>query len=238
MLLSSNKNNKKVLFFLNFIIYFVIQSTLHMDDKYLQDISDIKNMMNKSSQFISLSGLGGIMAGLYALIGAFVTHKLIQNNNNNYGTDNYDSIITLESDTFKLIVLTAFAVLFLSIATAVILTYNKAKREGENVWNSTSKRLLTNFMIPLVTGGVFGLLLLRNGSYGLIAPVTLIFYGLSCVNASKYTLRDVRYLGITIVIIGLLATEFSGYALEFWALGFGICHIVYGSMMYFKYDRN
>ena len=134
--------------------------------------------------------------------------------------------------------MTALAVLFLSIATAVLLTYNKAKREGENVWNSTSKRLLTNFMIPLVTGGIFGLLLLRNGSYGLIAPVTLIFYGLSCVNASKYTLRDVRYLGITIIILGLLATEFSGYALEFWALGFGICHIVYGSMMYFKYDRN
>jgi tryptophan-rich sensory protein len=209
-----------------------------MDDKYLQDISEIKNMMNKSSQFISLSGLGGIMAGIYALIGAFVAHILIENNNNNYGTDNYDKIITLESDTFKHIVLTAIAVLFLSIATAVFLTYNKAKREGETVWNSTSKRLMTNFMIPLVTGGIFGLLLLRNESYGLIAPVTLIFYGLSCVNASKYTLRDVRYLGITIIIIGLLATEFSGYALEFWALGFGICHIVYGSMMYFKYDRS
>lgn len=206
-----------------------------MDDKYLQDISDIKNMMNKSSQFISLSGLAGIMAGVYALIGAFIAHELIQNNNN-YGTDN--TIITLESNTFKLIVLTALAVLFLSVATAVLLTYNKTKREGETVWNSASKRLLTNFMIPLVTGGIFGILLLRNGSYGLIAPVTLIFYGLSCVNASKYTLRDVRYLGITIIIIGLLATEFSGYALEFWALGFGICHIVYGSMMYFKYDRN
>lgn len=204
-----------------------------MEDKYLQDISEIKSMMNKSSQFISLSGLGGIMAGIYALIGAFVAHAIIEN----YNSNNYDGIITLESTTFKLIVLTALAVLFLSIATAILLTYNKAKREGETVWNSTSKRLMTNFLIPLVTGGIFGLLLLRNGSYGLIAPVTLIFYGLACVNASKYTLRDVRYLGVTIVIIGLVATEFSGYALEFWALGFGICHIIYGSMMYFKYDR-
>lgn len=208
-----------------------------MNDKYLQDISDIKNMMNKSSQFISLSGLSGIMAGIYALIGAFIAHQLIQNNHNNYGTDNYDNVITLENDTFKIIALIAFVVLFLSISTAVLLTYNKAKKESETVWNSTSKRLLTNFMIPLVTGGIFGLLLLQKENYGLVAPVTLIFYGLSCVNASKYTLRDVRYLGITIIIIGLLAAEFSGYALEFWALGFGICHIVYGSMMYFKYDR-
>jgi uncharacterized membrane protein YiaA len=202
-----------------------------MEDKYLQDITEIKNMMSKSSQFISLSGLSGIMAGIYALIGAYFAHLLIENNTQ------YNKIITLESNLFKTIVLIAVAVLFLSIATAVILTNNKAKRKGETIWNSTSKRLLTNFMIPLLTGGVFGLLLLRDGNYGLIAPVTLIFYGLSCVNASKYTLRDVRYLGITIIIIGLLATEFSGYALEFWALGFGISHILYGSVMYFKYDR-
>ena len=215
---------------INFITYFVIQSTLYMEDKYLQDISDIKNMMNKSTQFISLSGLSGILAGVYALIGAYIAHELIQNN------DNY--IITLESNTFKLILLTAFMVLFLSIGTAMLLTINKAKKGGDTVWNSSSKRMLINFLIPLVTGGVFGLLLLRNGSYGLIAPVTLIFYGLACVNASKYTLRDVRYLGITIIILGLLSTEFSGYALEFWALGFGLCHIIYGSMMHFKYDRN
>src|SRR6476660_2289310 len=184
-----------------------------MEDKYLQDISDIKNMMNKYSQFISLSGLGGIMAGVYALIGAYIGNELIENNksyDNNY-------IITLESPIFKSLLLIAFTVLILSIGTAFILTISKAKREGETVWNSASKRLLINFLIPLITGGIFGLLLLRNGSYGLIAPVTLIFYGLACVNASKYTLRDVRYLGITIIILGLLATEFSGYALEFWA---------------------
>jgi hypothetical protein len=200
-----------------------------MKDKYLQDISEIKNMMNKSSQFISLSGLSGIMAGIYALIGAHIANGLIESHESYY--------VTLESKTFKLIVLTAFLVLLFSIITAAILTVSKAKKQGEKIWNSTSKRVLVNFLIPLVTGGVFGLLLLRNGYYGLIAPVTLLFYGLACVNASKYTLRDVRYLGITIIILGLIATEFSGYALEFWALGFGVCHILYGSIMYFKYDR-
>jgi uncharacterized membrane protein YiaA len=128
-------------------------------------------------------------------------------------------------------------VLVSSVVTATILTFAKAKKEGEKVWNATSKRMLINFLIPLVTGGIFALILLRNEIYGLIAPVTLIFYGMSCVNASKYTYRDVRYLGITVIILGLLASEFSGYALQFWALGFGVCHILYGSIMYFKYDR-
>ena len=200
-----------------------------MEEKYLQDISEIKKMMNKSSQFISLSGLAGILAGFYALIGAFVTNQLLMNHKSYY--------ITLESRTFQLIALTAFLVLVLSVVTATILTFGKAKKEGEKVWNATSKRMIINFLIPLATGGIFALILLRNEIYGLIAPVTLIFYGLSCVNASKYTFRDVRYLGITVIILGLLATEFSGYALEFWALGFGVCHILYGSIMYYKYDR-
>jgi hypothetical protein len=206
-----------------------------MEEKnYLQDIHDIKNLMNRSSQFISLSGLSGILAGIYALAGAYVAKGMLDTHHRYSGNE----YVTLESHTFRNILITALAVFLLSIGTAFVLTFFKAKKEGEKVWNSTSKRMLVNFLIPLVTGGIFSILLLRNGVYGLIAPAMLIFYGLACVNASKYTLRDVRYLGITVIILGLIATEFSGYALEFWALGFGVCHIIYGSIMYFKYDRN
>lgn len=197
---------------------------------YLKDIQDIKSMMAQSSQFISLSGFSGILAGIYAIIGAIIAYFLIENERSYY--------ITLESVTFKYILLTAFVVLVLSIGTAYLLTIRKAKKVGEKVWNPTSKRLIINFGIPLITGGIFSLLLLKNGYYGLIAPITLIFYGLACVNASKYTLRDVRYLGISQIILGLIATEFSGYGLYFWVIGFGICHILYGSIMHFKYDRN
>lgn len=197
---------------------------------YLKDIQDIKSMMAQSSQFISLSGFSGILAGIYAIIGAVIAYFLIENERSYY--------ITLESATFKYILLTALVVLVLSIGSAYLLTIRKAKKVGEKVWNPTSKRLIINFSIPLITGGLFSLLLLKNGYYGLIAPITLIFYGLACVNASKYTLRDVRYLGITQIILGLIATEFSGFGLYFWVIGFGICHILYGSIMHFKYDRN
>lgn len=197
---------------------------------YLKDIQDIKQMMSQSTQFISLSGLSGVLAGIYGLVGAFYVHYLINNCTETY--------ITLESAIFKRIILTAFIVLIASLTTASIMTINKAKKLGESVWNPSSKRLIINFLIPLFTGGIFALLLLRHGYYGLVAPITLMFYGLACLNASKYTLRDVRYLGITEIILGLLAVEFSGYGLYFWVLGFGVFHIIYGTMMYFKYDRN
>ena len=197
--------------------------------KYLNDIKEIKDIMNRSTQFFSLSGLSGILAGIYAIIGALIVNYLI--NNHSY------QFITLESLTFKLIILTAFVTLILSLGTAYLLTLKKAKKSNEKIWNSSSKRLLINFAIPLIAGGIFAILLLRNGYYGLIAPITLLFYGLACFSASKYTLRDVRYLGITEIILGLLAVEFSGYGLWFWVLGFGVAHILYGSIMYYKYDR-
>jgi hypothetical protein len=199
------------------------------NDKYLNDIQQIKEMMSKSTQYISLSGMAGIMAGIYAIIGAIVVDYLIGQHQYKY--------ITIESITFKKIIGIAIIVLLLSIGTAFILTLKKAKNQHENIWNATSKRLLINFLIPLITGGILVILLLKNKHYGLIVPMTLIFYGLSCVNASKYTLRDIRYLGITEIILGLIAIELSGYGLWFWVLGFGFCHIIYGSLMYFKYEK-
>ncbi len=198
-------------------------------ENYLKDIQDIKKMMDRSSQFLSLSGMAGVMAGIYALTGAYAVSRIYDMN--------YGYYITQESQSFKAIIWIGLGVLALSIVTAFILSASKAKRNGETMWNTTSQRLAVNFLIPLVTGGIFAILLMKNQYYGLIAPITLIFYGLACLNASKYTLRDVRYLGITIIIIGLFATAFMGYGLEFWALGFGVCHILYGAIMYFKYDR-
>lgn len=196
---------------------------------YLQDLQHIKQMMSKSTQFLSLSGLAGILAGIYALAGAYFVNQLIVNHSYQY--------ITLESNTLKAIVAIALLVFVLSVSSAFLLSYRKAKQNGETLINSTSKRAFLNFAIPMLTGGILILLLLKNQYFGLVAPVTLIFYGLACVNVSKYTFRDVRYLGITEIILGLVAVEYSGYGLLFWVIGFGICHILYGSIMYYKYDK-
>ena len=202
--------------------------------KYLQDITEIKNMMNKSSQCLSLSGLSGVLAGIYALIGAWLAYKTIYFDNST--SEGYSGLIISENSVNKLLLI-AISVLLASIVTGIILSIKKAKKQNETVWNTASKRLIVNFAIPLATGGFFILFLIEKEYLDLIVPLTLIFYGLACINASKYTLRDVRYLGITIVIIGLLSTWFINYGLLFWALGFGVCHILYGFMMYIKYDR-
>lgn len=203
-------------------------------EKYLNDISEIKNLMDRSSRFISLSGLSGILAGLYCFIGAGLAYKLIYFDTTTLG--NYSDLIITTTTLIQLILI-AVSVIVLSLATATVLSIRKARKSDDRIWNTATKRLVINFMIPLFTGGFFILFLIEKEILGLVAPLTLIFYGLACVNASKYTLGDIRYLGITMILLGLLSTWFLGYGLLFWALGFGLCHILYGSIMYYKYDR-
>jgi hypothetical protein len=212
-----------------------------MEEKnYLADITEIKNMMSKSSQFLSLSGLSGVLAGIYALIGALAAFRIMDASGmlgNRYYTLQNQSYTGIDRNAVTALLVVAAAVFILSGASAFFLSRAKARKQGEKIWNSVSRRLLGTMMIPLVTGGIFALLLLRHGIFAMVAPVTLIFYGLSCVMASRYTFRDIHYLGISITAIGLVATALPGYGLLFWALGFGICHIIYGSIMHFKYDR-
>jgi len=201
---------------------------------YLQDIQDIKQMMSQSSRFISLSGLSGVLAGVYCLIGAWLAYKTIYVDDTTFNA--YDEIVT--SDTAIKLFCIAASVVILSLVTCIVLCYRKATKSNEKFWNPTAKRLVINFNIPLLTGGFFILFLIEKEMLTLVAPLMLIFYGLACVNASKYTLGDVRYLGISMILLGLVSTWFLNYGLLFWALGFGVCHILYGGIMYFKYDRN
>jgi len=199
--------------------------------KYLEDISEIKNIMNRSSRFISLSGMSGILAGMFALVGAYLAYMIVYEspNPNVIGSD----IILSTEQIFDLTIL-GISVMILALISGVLLSMRKAKKNGEKIWDTSSQRLIINFLIPLSTGAIVCLIMIQKGLIIYVAPLTLLFYGLSCVHASKYTIGGVRYLGITIILIGLIATYFTGYGLLFWAIGFGLCHIIYGALMYFK----
>lgn len=182
--------------------------------------------MNRSSRFISLSGLSGIFAGIYAMAGAAIGYIYLFPKPGEY--------LTLHSWNFKLLLALLASVALLSIVTAYLLTTLRAKKNNEKIWDTTTRRLLFNFLIPLVTGGIYIIIKLNSQHYGLTASLMLIFYGLALVNASKYTIGNVKYLGYAQIIIGLICAALPGYGLWFWLLGFGLFHIIYGSIMYLK----
>lgn len=202
----------------------------------LETLQDIKRIMERSSRFISLSGLSGIVAGVCALIGAYIAYNWITgfHAENDGGVDNNESGFTnLKFD----LLLLAGVVLVIALASAFYLTWRKAKHDKLPLWDPASRKLLFNMLLPLVSGGLFILAMVQYDAWIFIAPACLIFYGIALVNASKFTLNEVKYLGICQIVLGLISTQFIGYGLYFWAFGFGILHIVYGIIMWLKYER-
>ena len=202
----------------------------------LETIQDIKRIMERSSRFISLSGLSGIAAGICALAGAFFAKQILDNY---YSQINKVGFTSISFHKLKLdILLIAMFILITALVTAFYFTWRKAHHDKQPVWNNTSKRLTVNLFIPLVAGGLFILAMLQNDDWHYISSVSLVFYGLALVNASKYTFTDVRYLGYCEIILGLLSTQYISYGLYFWAFGFGVLHIIYGFAMWWKYEKN
>jgi hypothetical protein len=201
---------------------------------YQKDIESIRQLMERSVKFLSLSGLSGILSGVYALTGATVAYLIIYNPASPF--EYHDQSAKEIMITAKLLII-ALVVLVVSLLTGYKLASAKAKKLGLKVWDTTSKRLTVNLAIPLLAGGLFILILIGNGYYGIAAPACLIFYGLALINASQNLFDEVRYLSYCEIILGLVAAIMPAYGLFFWAFGFGVLHIIYGAVMFKKYDR-
>lgn len=204
----------------------------------LQDLKEIRQMMERSTKFLSLSGFSGISAGIIALIAAFIAWKT---------QPERISEVIYDQGTFKPLFDAAYiwSLVYLGLGTIVsalaagfFFTWRKGKKKQITLWNVTSRRLLVSLCIPMLAGGFVILSLLLNKVYWIIPELTLVFYGITLIHAAQHTYRDVFYLGISILGIGIIALFVSGYSLLFWAFGFGVLHIVYGISMHLKYERD
>ncbi len=214
-------------------------------EKHLKQLQEIKSIMERSSRFISLSGFSGIFAGIFALMGAMaVYYRFFGSFAIEAYQNRFPMNITVDFIFFMIIV--ALIVLILSISVSIFFTTKKARKQSLPLWDDNAFKTIINLLVPLTVGGIFCLILLYHSiqgytvsykMFGLVAPTTLVFYGLALYNAGKYTLDEIRYLGISEIILGLIACVFIGYGLLFWALGFGVLHIVYGLMMWWKYEK-
>lgn len=198
-----------------------------MSNQHLQsELAAIRSLMERSTKFLSLSGLSGILAGVYALIGGGIAYSLLHTGAEEVSPDTVQNIVRL-----------AILVLVASLVTGIALTYRQANKNGEAFWNPVSKRMVYSMALPLITGGFLCILLLSQGYLQLIAAVCLIFYGLSLFAAGEYSFSAVRWLGIMDVLLGLIAVYIPAYGLILWMIGFGVLHIVYGYWMHINYNK-
>ena len=200
----------------------------------LEAIQDIRRMMERSSRFISLSGLSGIAAGVCALIGTWFGYRELLAFVHREGSYNTNAtVLDLEMNLMKI----ATAVFIAALVTAYLFTYRRARKNNQPLWDSTARRLMLNTAMPIAVGGMFIMGMLYHGSSRFVAPASLVFYGLALVNGSKYTLGEIRYLGYCEIILGIINLWLPENSIWFWAAGFGLLHIIYGAIMWWKYDR-
>jgi hypothetical protein len=211
---------------------------MEINQEPIEQLTKIRDLMERSSRFISLSGLSGVAAGIIALIGSGIAFVYLDLDSRYFEINGFRSLSIgfHYSHAWVFIIFDALIVLILALLSGIYFTTRKARSRGLKVWDSTARRMVINLSIPLVAGGIFCLVLLHHHLVFLLAPVTLLFYGLALINASKYTYREIRILGLSEIILGLVASWLVGYALIFWAVGFGALHILYGTMMYYRYE--
>jgi hypothetical protein len=191
--------------------------------------------MERSSRFISLSGMSGVASGIialagwtFALWGTGIDRRFCQQ-------DAWLLPVKTGTGVWQVFVI-ALLVLVLALLASILFTVRNSMRMGLKAWDAAARRLILHLAFPLLTGGLFCLFLIRMELYYLLIPVSLIFYGLALAGASRYTLHEIRILGILQVVLGLLSGFFPALALLLWALGFGILHILYGWLMVRKYE--
>ncbi len=206
------------------------------DIKHIEALNDIRSMMRKSSRFLSLSGLSGIFAGVYALVGYYlavwrINSDVLSMRQIVYGR-NADWF-----DGYGFFILDAAAVLGLSLITAYYFSSRKAKKNNTKLFDHTAWQLMWQMAVPLTAGGILSFVFLLHGSLAFIAPMMLCFYGTAIFAASRMTYDDVKYLGLGQIALGLISAFDLGNGLLYWALGFGVLHIIYGALMWWKYDR-
>ncbi|HRE10489.1 MAG TPA: hypothetical protein PK605_06225 [Ignavibacteria bacterium] len=211
-------------------------SEMESNRQHLKNLTEIRSLMERSSSFISLSGLSGISAGIMGLIAAYILHQKLFRFMD-YTKSPMISAQTREEFIFFGITVSA-AVLIVTFLAAIFFTARKAKKSGLPVWDGSAKRLVVNLFIPLITGGVFCLILIYQYFDWLVLPSMLVFYGLALLNAGKFTLSEIKWLGVSEIALGLVSMLFLNHAIYFWGAGFGLLNIIYGMVMYFKYEKN
>ena len=197
---------------------------------YLKDISEIKNMMNKSSRFNSLSGISGIATGIYAIIGSLIGYQ--------YVTKNNIEISNLDRFHFSLLFADLVLIIFLSLITSLIITRRKVKVDGISSGSILTKKMLSNFLIILIPSTIYVLILILNHDFVGAGSLMLFFYGASLINASHNTLEEIKTLGLIEIVLGILIILIPAFAFWIWLIGAGIIHVIFGLYMYFKHENN
>lgn len=205
----------------------------------LNTLNEIKDLMEKSSRFQSISGLSIVIVGLLAsVVSAGAWLMLLPHSDISWLPTTCNGILINSPFRTKIAVFSALLLLVISFSTVSFFSLHKMKKQrGAVSFDSTLRRCLFHFCVPMVVGGLLCAAMLLQGHYGLTSTFMLVFYGLALINCSHYTSSSIAMLGYAQLVLGVVDCFAVSHAILLWWLGFGLMHILFGIYFIIKYDR-
>ena len=186
--------------------------TAPMLDEARENLRVIRQVMERSTKYSTLSGLSGVLVGTVAVLGVLATAHV----GNVYAHPLRLAVIWL-----------------VVLAAAVAIDFGRNKRRaaqvGKRVVSPLGAHILVAALPAFFAGAVLTAFLVLHHLLASLWGVWMLCYGLAICAVGLFSVRPVSFLGAAFVLAGALTLFLQGpYHLYMMALTFGGFHIAYG----------
>src|SRR6266705_5563301 len=186
-----------------------------LHDRAMDNLSYIRETMERASAFTAVPGWGQVAIGVTALVATY---------------------IAAHQPTARGWLGTWLAEAIISLLIAGWLMDRKARRLGTPLLSGPGRKVAFSLSPPMVVGALLTVVLFRSGLTGAIPGMWLLLYGTGVVTGGMFSVSVVPVMSICFMVLGATAL-FVHEAWGNWlmAAGFGGLHIVFGSIIARKY---
>ena len=186
-----------------------------LHDRAMDNLRYIRETMQRSASFTHVSGIGGVLMGMIALVAA---------------------LIAAGAASPTAWVVTWLATAVTSLAVATFLMARKSAAAGEGLLTGPGRKFAWNLTPPLAVGAVLTVVFIRAGLVEQLPGAWLLLYGTGIVTGGSYSVRPVPLMGAAFMGLGTIAFFApAAWGNAFMAVGFGALHILFGIVIWRKH---
>ena len=180
----------------------------------MENLRFIRETMERAGSFTAVSGWGQVSIGVTALIATWVA--------------------TAQTEPERwLAVWTGEALLALAIGGFTVA--RKAYSAGLPLLSGPGRKVALSLAPPIVAGAMLTAVLFEAGLLWPLPGMWLLLFGTGVVAAGAYSVRVVPVMGLSFMLLGMLALLTPTWGDVLMGLGFGGLHIFFGVLIAWRY---
>lgn len=191
-----------------------LSSKSSMHERAIDDLGFIRSTMERAAAYTAIPGWGGVRMGLVAF---------------------FATPLALRAPTREQWFTTWMIAAAVGISIGFYEMLRKAKVENVSLFTGAGSRFAKALAPGLIAGALLTLVLYITHQTALLPGLWLLLYGVAVISAGAYSIREVRSMGLSFMLVGavaLLGVVWSKDARAFgdvcMASGFGAMHVIYG----------